>query len=94
VDAIGLLTPAPGKRARISVISLIGLPADEARQSFVNQLQMALFAWIKKNPAADRPLLGLFVMDEAQTLAPSDAMTACTRARWLSPPRPASTDSV
>jgi hypothetical protein len=74
-----LLTPAPGKRARISVISLIGLPAEEARQSFVNQLQMALFAWIKKHPAAQRPLLGLFVMDEAQTLAPSGAMTACTQ---------------
>jgi DNA helicase HerA-like ATPase len=39
---------------------------------------MALFAWIKRNPANDRPLGGLFVMDEAQTLAPSGAMTACT----------------
>lgn len=78
-DPAVLLTPAPGKRARISVISLMGLPAEEARQSFVNQLQMALFAWIKKNPAGHRPLLGLFVMDEAQTLAPSGAMTACTQ---------------
>ncbi|MEU4694888.1 DUF87 domain-containing protein [Actinoplanes sp. NPDC023714] len=74
-----LLTPPEGKRARISVISLIGLPSDDSRQSFVNQLQMALFAWIKRNPAGDRPLLGLFVMDEAQTLAPSGAMTACTQ---------------
>ncbi|BCJ59169.1 helicase HerA domain-containing protein [Micromonospora endophytica] len=74
-----LLTPEPGKRARISVISLIGLPSDDVRQSFVNQLQMALFAWIKKNPAGDRPLLGLLVMDEAQTFAPSGAMTACTQ---------------
>jgi hypothetical protein len=73
-----LLTPPPGKRARISVISLVGLPTNEQRQSFVNQLQMALFAWIKQNPAGDRPLGGLFVMDEAQTLAPSGAMTACT----------------
>jgi hypothetical protein len=73
-----LLTPPPGKRARISVISLIGLPTDQQRQSFVNQLQMALFAWIKQHPAGDRPLGGLFVMDEAQTLAPSGAMTACT----------------
>ncbi len=78
VDPGILLTPAPGKRSRISVISLIGLPTDEQRQSFVNQLQMALFAWIKQNPAGDRPLGGLFVMDEAQTLAPSGAMTACT----------------
>jgi hypothetical protein len=79
VDPGELLTPADGKRARVSVISLIGLTSDEQRQSFVNQLQMALFAWVKKNPAGDRPLGGLFVMDEAQTLAPSGAMTACTR---------------
>jgi DNA helicase HerA-like ATPase len=79
VDPGLLLTPSPGKRARVSVISLIGLPSDEHRQSFVNQLQMALFSWIKKNPAGERPLGGLFVMDEAQTLAPSGAMTACTQ---------------
>ncbi|MFI2662469.1 helicase HerA domain-containing protein [Micromonospora carbonacea] len=74
-----LLTPAPGRRARVSVVSLVGLPSDDVRQSFVNQLQMALFAWIKRNPAGDRPLLGLLVMDEAQTFAPSGAMTACTQ---------------
>ncbi|HET6292438.1 MAG TPA: DUF87 domain-containing protein [Kribbella sp.] len=73
-----LLTPAPGYRARVSVISFVGLPANEQRQSFVNQLQMALFAWIKRNPAGDRPLGGLLVMDEAQTFAPSGAATACT----------------
>jgi hypothetical protein len=74
-----LLTPPRSKRARVSVISFVGLPSDDQRQSFVNQLQMALFAWIKKHPAGDRPLGGLFVMDEAQTLAPSGAMTACTQ---------------
>ncbi|WP_326553322.1 helicase HerA domain-containing protein [Micromonospora sp. NBC_01813] len=74
-----LLTPSPGKRARVSVISFVGLSSDEQRQSFVNQLQMALFAWIKRHPAGDRPLGGLFVMDEAQTLAPSGALTACTQ---------------
>lgn len=79
VDPGLLLTPATGKRARVSVISFIGLPSDEQRQSFVNQLQLALFAWIKRHPAGDRPLGGLFVMDEAQTLAPSGAMTACTQ---------------
>ena len=73
-----LLTPALDKRARVSVISMIGLPTDSQRQGFVNQLQMALFAWIKRHPAADRPLGGLFVMDEAQTLAPSDSKTAST----------------
>lgn len=74
-----LLTPSPGRRARVSVISMIGLSSEEQRQSFVNQLQMALFAWIKRNPAGDRPLCGLLVMDEAQTLAPSKGFTACTR---------------
>ena len=66
-------------KTRVSVINLAGLASDEARQSFVNQLQMALFAWVKKHPARDRPLAGLLVMDEAQTLAPSGALTACTR---------------
>jgi hypothetical protein len=78
-DPGALLTPSPGKRARISVISLIGLPGDDTRQSFVNQLQMDLFAWIKRHPASNRPLLGLLVMDEAQTFAPSGTMTACTQ---------------
>ncbi|GAA0566476.1 DUF87 domain-containing protein [Paractinoplanes ferrugineus] len=77
-DPATLLTPTAGKRARISVISFIGL-TEEARPGFVNQLQMSLFAWIKRHPAKDRPLLGLFVMDEAQMLAPSGGMTACTQ---------------
>jgi hypothetical protein len=79
VDPGLLLTPPSGKQARVSVISFVGLPSDEQRQSFVNQLQLALFAWIRRNPAGNRPLGGLFVMDEAQTLAPSGAMTACTQ---------------
>ncbi|NMO56455.1 DUF87 domain-containing protein [Actinoplanes sp. TBRC 11911] len=78
-----LLTPPPGKRARISVISFVGLPDDKQRQTFVNQLQVALFAWIKHNPANDRPLGGLFVMDEAQTLAPSGGMTPCTHSTLM-----------
>jgi hypothetical protein len=78
-----LLTPPSGKRARISVISMVGLPSDAVRQTFVNQLQMALFSWIKQNPAGDRPLLGLLVMDEAQTLAPASPMTACTQSTLM-----------
>ncbi len=78
VDPGLLLTPPPGKRARVSVVSLIGLPDLSQRQSFVNQLQMALFSWIKKHPARDRPLSGLLVMDEAQDLAPSGQLTACS----------------
>lgn len=79
VDPGVLLTPSQGHRARVSVISMIGLPSEEQRQGFVNQLQMALFAWIKRHPAGDRPLSGLLVMDEAQTLAPARGFTACTR---------------
>jgi hypothetical protein len=75
-DPAALLTPTDGRRARISVISFIGLPSDEQRQGFVNQLQMEVFAWIKRNPAGDRPLGGLLVMDEAQMLAPSQSSTA------------------
>lgn len=79
VDPGTLLTPSPGRRARVSVVNLSGLPSDDQRQGFVNQLQMALFAWIKKNPAGDRPLGALFVMDEAQNFAPSGGFTACTQ---------------
>ncbi|GAB2861568.1 hypothetical protein GCM10022221_71620 [Actinocorallia aurea] len=74
VDPRTLLTPAEGRRARISVVSLAGL-ADERRPDFVRRLQIALFSWIKRNPARDRPLGGLFVMDEAQTLAPATPRT-------------------
>ncbi len=79
VDPAVLLAPSIGKRARISVLSFVGLPADEQKQGFVNQLQMALFSWIKAHPAADRPLGGLLVMDEAQNYAPSGAFTPCTQ---------------
>ncbi|MCG8914314.1 DUF87 domain-containing protein [Actinokineospora sp. PR83] len=79
IDPGELLAPAPGRRARVSVISFVGLPSEAQRQNFVNQLQMELFSWIKRNPAGDRPLGGLFVMDEAQVLAASGALTASTR---------------
>ncbi|WP_285785780.1 DUF87 domain-containing protein [Microbispora sp. NBRC 16548] len=79
VDPGVLLTPPEGRRARVSVISLTGMASDAQRQGFVNQLQMALFSWIKRHPAGDRPLGGLFVMDEAQTFAPSGTATVCTQ---------------
>lgn len=74
-----LLTPSPGHRARVSVISMIGLASEQQREGFVNQLQMALFAWIKQHPAGDRPLGGLLVMDEAQNFAPSGRSTISLR---------------
>jgi Helicase HerA, central domain len=73
-----LLTPAPGKRARVSVISMVGMVGLDQWQGFVNQLQMALFSWVKRNPADDRPLGGLLIMDEAQDLVPSTGTTACS----------------
>ncbi|BBY15956.1 helicase HerA domain-containing protein [Mycolicibacterium litorale] len=73
-----LLTPSDGYRARVSVISMIGLTNDQQREGFVNQLQMALFSWIKRHPAGDRALGGLLVMDEAQNFVPSVGTTACT----------------
>ncbi|MFI9380720.1 helicase HerA domain-containing protein [Kutzneria sp. NPDC052558] len=82
-DPALLLTPSDGKRARVSVISFVGLAADEQRQGFVSQLQLEVFAWIKRNPAADRPLGGLLVMDEAQTIAPSGKLTASTQSTIL-----------
>lgn len=78
-----LLTPPPGKLARISVISSVGMASREQWQGFVNQLQMALFSWVKRNPAGDRPLGGLLVMDEAQDLVPAVGTTACSESTRL-----------
>jgi hypothetical protein len=64
----------PDRKIRISVINLAGLGSDEARQAFVNQLQMTLFTWIKQEPS---PTGRLYVLDEAQNFAPSQAGTAC-----------------
>ncbi len=77
LDPGTLLRPGEGKRARVSVVNFLGLPTDEQRQGFVNQLELALFSWAKRNPAVDRPLSGLFVLDEAQVLAPSTGSTLC-----------------
>ena len=56
------------------MINLGGLGSDDARQSFVNQLQMTLFTWIKQNPSSTGRL---YVVDEAQNFAPSQVGTAC-----------------
>jgi len=73
-----LFTSAAAGKTRVSVINLSGLPTDEGRQDFVNQLQMALFAFIKRNPPrSGQNLTGLYVMDEAQIFAPSQTATAC-----------------
>lgn len=78
LDPAVLLTPAPGKKARVSVISCIGLPDVDQRATFVSQLQVALFTHFKRNPAGDRPLGGLLVLDEAQIFAPTGRETPAT----------------
>ncbi|QDU60815.1 AAA-like domain protein [Planctomycetes bacterium Pan216] len=63
--------PKPDGPTRVSIISLVGLPGLEAQQSFVNQLVMTLFGWIKRNPMPEGcPLRGLLVIDEAKDFAP------------------------
>ncbi|MEV6175267.1 DUF87 domain-containing protein [Streptomyces sp. NPDC051954] len=72
-----LLTPSPGKSARISVISLIGL-SGEGPARFVSRLQASLFSWFRAHPAGDGALGGLLVMDEAQNFVPSGAANPST----------------
>jgi Helicase HerA, central domain len=57
-------------KTRISVINLSGLASDEAKEDFVNRLQMTLFGWVKKHPS---PHGLLYVIDEAQIFIPSGA---------------------
>ncbi len=63
---------------RISVLSLLKLQ-DTAAHSFLNQLAMQLFSWIKANPTPpnNRPLRGLLVIDEARDFVPSQKSTEC-----------------
>jgi hypothetical protein len=63
-----------GGKTRISVINFSGLPSDESRQSFVNQLQMALFTFVKKHPSTRGRL---YALDEAQNFAPAQKSTPC-----------------
>ena len=64
---------------RVSVISLAKLMSLHNARSFLNQLAMTLFSWIKQNPTppGDRPLRGLLVIDEARDFVPSGKSTEC-----------------
>jgi hypothetical protein len=66
------------EQVRVSVISLAKLKGN-ASHSFVNQLAMLLFSWIKQNPTPpnNRPLRGLLVIDEAKDFVPSQKSTEC-----------------
>jgi hypothetical protein len=73
LDPALLFTASRPGVTRVSVINFSGLHADESRQDFVNQLQMALFTFIRKYPSKTPRL---YVLDEAQNFAPSQTMTA------------------
>jgi hypothetical protein len=72
LDPATLFVAKKSGKTRISVINFSGLHADASRQDFVNQLQMALFTFIRKHPT-ETPRL--YVLDEAQNFAPSAAST-------------------
>jgi hypothetical protein len=72
LDPATLFTAQKAGKTRISVINFSGLLADASRQDFVNQLQMALFTFIRKHPS-ETPRL--YVLDEAQIFAPSTVST-------------------
>ena len=73
LDPATLFTSDRPDATRVSVINFAGLEADASRQDFVNQLQMALFAYIRRHPSATPRL---YICDEAQNFAPSGTATA------------------
>jgi DNA helicase HerA-like ATPase len=66
---MGDLFGKAGDPPTISVVSLFGLNDLSSQASFVGRLAMALFDWIRRNPARDG-LRGLFVIDEAAPFLP------------------------
>jgi hypothetical protein len=71
----------PSNKARISVISFVGLPPPPPHPNILSQLAMTLFTWIKKNPdPSPRPLRGLLVIDEARDFVPSQKQSECKEA--------------
>ena len=69
----------PRAKTRISVINLpLGLPELPMQRTFLNQLAMILFSWIKKNPnPPGRAIRGLLVIDEAKDFVPSQKASEC-----------------
>ncbi len=68
----------PRAKTRISVVSLVGLPTLDMQRTFLNQLAMVLFSWIKKHPnPPGRAVRGLLVVDEAKDFLPAQKATEC-----------------
>ena len=67
-------------RTPVSVFNLAGLGSLENQQSFVNQLTMMLFTWVKKHPLSGTTGLGgLLVIDEAKDFVPANRPTVCSQ---------------
>ena len=78
LDPAVLFGTSPLPKTRVSVINLVGLASIEAQRSFLNQLAMTLFAWIKRHPEpGPRPLRGLLVIDEAKDFVPAQSASTC-----------------
>lgn len=79
LDPQRLFSPTANGRTPITSISMVGLPEQSQRSTFVNQLAMLLFRWLKANPTPreNRPLHGLLVIDEARDFVPSGKNSAC-----------------
>jgi DNA helicase HerA-like ATPase len=69
-----------GKKTRVSVINFSALQELSDQQVFLGQLATMLFSWVKANPATDRPLVGLLVIDEAKDFVPSQKSVPCRQA--------------
>ncbi|MCR9201654.1 MAG: ATP-binding protein [Planctomycetaceae bacterium] len=79
LDPHQLFSPTATGRTPVTAISMAGLPEQSQRCTFVNQLAMLLFRWLKANPTPkeNRPLHGLLVIDEARDFVPSGKDSAC-----------------
>jgi hypothetical protein len=65
-----LASDRPG-RVRVSVLNLSGLDGIEAKQQFMDHLSVALFTFLRQNPAREELPLGLLVIDEVAAYVPS-----------------------
>lgn len=65
-------------RARVSIISFVGLPTPDSQHVFLGQLAATLFGWLKRQPRpVGRPLHGILVVDEAREFVPGSKATPC-----------------
>ena len=82
----GATARAADGRTPVSVFNLAGLGGLEGQQSFVNQLTMTLFTWVKKHPQPGQTGLGgLLLIDEAKDFVPSSTLVGEDPRRMVPP---------